>query len=354
MKIYLVGGAVRDELLQRPIRDKDYVVVGATPDEMLALGYEQVGADFPVFLHPETKEEYALARTERKVGAGYHGFVTDFNPSTTLEDDLRRRDLTINAMAKDLETGEIIDPFNGQEDLKNQILRHVSPAFAEDPVRVLRVARFRARYGFRVAPETVTLMTSLVTSGELDHLTPERIWLELEKAFNEPKPVLFIVTLLMVDAWSRLFPNTKVGIALNYFSAMTDKPFVGKLMLIVATSSLDHSVEFMQRLKAPADTTRTIKIFKIIQEASKNDLTIETALALLKKIDAFRRPQDLEIIHFCTKNVLSNLYFFVDQLFQIYKKMSVVTFQSIPNASSLKGNDVALAIDTARIVAATD
>jgi tRNA nucleotidyltransferase (CCA-adding enzyme) len=352
MKIYLVGGAVRDELLQRPIKDRDYVVVGATPDEMLALGYEQVGADFPVFLHPVTKEEYALARTERKVGAGYHGFVTDFNSSTTLEDDLRRRDLTINAMAKDLETGEIIDPFNGQEDLANGILRHVSSAFAEDPVRVLRVARFRARYGFKIARETRDLMLSLVTSGELDHLTPERIWLELEKAFGEPTPVLFIVSLLMVDAWDRLFPNTKIGIALNFLNAMSPKPFVGKLMLVLATSSLEHSVAFMQRLKAPADITRTIEVFKHIQQASNNDLTAEMALALLKKIDAFRRPSDLEVILHCMDGVLPNLYEFVNELCKVYTKMATVTFDTIPNASNLKGHEIAKAIDEARIKSA--
>ena len=164
MQTYLVGGAVRDQLLQRPVKDNDWVVVGATPDDMIKLGYEQVGADFPVFLHPKTKEEYALARTERKSGKGYQGFVCDFSSDVTLEDDLLRRDLTINAMAQD-ENGQITDPFHGQRDLKEKWLRHVSPAFQEDPLRVLRVARFCARFahlGFRVADETMELMKAMV------------------------------------------------------------------------------------------------------------------------------------------------------------------------------------------------
>src|SRR5208282_1859428 len=188
MKVYLVGGAVRDELLQRPVKDRDYVVCGSTPEEMLSLGYEQVGADFPVFLHPITKCEYALARTERKSGKGYQGFTVDFDPTITLEDDLRRRDLTINAMAKDLETGEIIDPFDGLHDLQDRTLRHVSPAFAEDPLRVLRVARFCARYNFKIAQRTLDLMSHLVQVGELDHLTPERVWVEIEKGLSEASP----------------------------------------------------------------------------------------------------------------------------------------------------------------------
>ena len=182
MKVYLVGGAVRDTLLGLDPKDKDYVIVGATAEDveaLLAQGYQRVGADFPVFLHPETGDEYALARIERKVGAGYNGFEAYTSPDLTIEDDLRRRDLTINAMAMDPDTGEIIDPFGGQEDLKNGVLRHVSEAFAEDPLRVLRVARFKARYGFKLAPETYKLMHQLVESGELDHLTRERVWDEI-------------------------------------------------------------------------------------------------------------------------------------------------------------------------------
>ncbi|MAX85331.1 MULTISPECIES: multifunctional CCA addition/repair protein [Thalassolituus] len=190
MQTYLVGGAVRDHLLNRPVKDNDWVVVGATPEEMISKGYEQVGADFPVFLHPDTKEEYALARTERKSGKGYQGFVCDFSSAVTLEEDLLRRDLTINAMAQDND-GKIIDPYNGQTDLHNRILRHVSPAFQEDPLRVLRVARFAARFaalGFRIADETMDLMKQMVDDNELDHLVAERVWTETQRSLGENSP----------------------------------------------------------------------------------------------------------------------------------------------------------------------
>jgi tRNA nucleotidyltransferase/poly(A) polymerase len=213
MKIMKVGGAVRDTLMGRTPKDIDYVVVGATPHDMISRGFVQVGADFPVFLHPETKEEYALARKERKVTAGYHGFETDFSTSVTLEEDLGRRDITANSIAQDIETGEIIDPFNGQEDLKNKILRHTSSAFAEDPVRVLRVARFTARYvDFKVAEKTIELMKDLVSKGELQHLTKERVVLEFEKAFSENDPMRFITCLWQVGALEVIFPELDVMI----------------------------------------------------------------------------------------------------------------------------------------------
>lgn len=202
MKIYLVGGAVRDELLQREVTEKDWVVVGATPEQMLQKDFQQVGKEFPVFLHPKTKEEYALARTERKSGIGYTGFTVEAAPSISLEEDLLRRDLTVNAMAKD-ESGQIIDPFNGQADLHNRLLRHVSDAFIEDPLRVLRVARFAARYhqyGFTVADETLSLMRKISESGELESLSAERVWKETEKSLTEPNPEVFFNTLKQVDA----------------------------------------------------------------------------------------------------------------------------------------------------------
>src|SRR3954449_6532735 len=180
VKSYVVGGAVRDELLGLPVQDRDHVVVGATPEEMERLGYKPVGKDFPVFLHPETHEEYALARTERKSGRGYKGFAVHAAPDVTLEEDLKRRDLTINAIAK-AEDGTLIDPFGGKKDLERRILRHVSEAFVEDPVRILRTARFAARFGFSIAPETMALMKRMVQSGEADYLVPERVWQELSK-----------------------------------------------------------------------------------------------------------------------------------------------------------------------------
>ena len=209
MRVYLVGGAVRDHLLGHPYQEKDYVVVGATPDQLLAQGYQPVGKDFPVFLHPETKEEYALARTERKSGRGYHGFEFHTDPSVSLEDDLIRRDLTINAMAMDND-GNIYDPYQGQQDLEQRILRHVSDAFVEDPLRVLRIARFAARYkglGFSVATETLALMKQLVESGELDALISERVWKETSRALMENHADEYFRVLRECGALKVLFPE---------------------------------------------------------------------------------------------------------------------------------------------------
>jgi tRNA nucleotidyltransferase (CCA-adding enzyme) len=206
VKVYQVGGCVRDHLLCRPVRDRDWVVVGATPEELRALGFRQVGRDFPVFLHPETREEYALARTERKTAPGYRGFTVHASPEVTLEEDLRRRDVTINAIAMD-EAGRLIDPFDGQGDLRRGLLRHVSPAFAEDPVRLLRVARFAARYGFAVADETWDLLREMVRAGEVDALVPERVWAEVQAALGEPLPVRFFDVLRDCGALARLFPE---------------------------------------------------------------------------------------------------------------------------------------------------
>jgi tRNA nucleotidyltransferase (CCA-adding enzyme) len=210
MKTYLVGGAVRDELLGLPVRERDWVVVGATPDELTAQGYKAVGKDFPVFLHPQTREEHALARTERKTGPGYRGFDTRFSPDVTLEDDLARRDLTINALAKDVDSGVLIDPYGGQRDLAAKVLRHVSPAFVEDPVRVLRVARFAARFAplsFTVAPETLELMRQIAANGELDALVPERVWQETQRALELPAPQRYFATLRDANALAVVFPE---------------------------------------------------------------------------------------------------------------------------------------------------
>lgn len=207
MKIYSVGGAVRDELLGLPVRDRDWVVVGASPDELLALGFRPVGKDFPVFLHPQTHEEHALARTERKTGPGYKGFAFHAAPDVTLEQDLARRDLTINAIAK-TEAGDYVDPHGGRADLAAKVLRHVSPAFAEDPVRVLRVARFAARFAdFSVAPETLALMCAIVTSGEADHLVPERVWQEFAKGLMEARPSRMFEILRDCGALAKILPE---------------------------------------------------------------------------------------------------------------------------------------------------
>jgi len=209
MQVYLVGGAVRDRLLGREVSERDWVVVGATPGELERAGYIPVGRDFPVFLHPKTKEEHALARLERKVAPGYRGFTTEFSPDVKLEDDLRRRDLTINAMAQD-SAGNIVDPYGGQRDLEARLLRHVSEAFAEDPVRILRVARFAARYaplGFQIADETLALMRQMVADGEANALVAERVWTETEKALGEPCPDVFISALRECRALKVIYPE---------------------------------------------------------------------------------------------------------------------------------------------------
>lgn len=207
MQIFAVGGAVRDELLGLPVVDRDYVVVGATPEEMVAAGFRPVGKDFPVFLHPQTHEEYALARTERKTAPGYHGFVFHASPEVSLEQDLARRDLTINAIAK-AGDGSLIDPYHGIRDLDARVLRHVSPAFAEDPVRVLRVARFAARFqDFALAPETLALMRAMVDQGEVDHLVAERVWQELAKGLMEARPSRLFESLRSCGALARILPE---------------------------------------------------------------------------------------------------------------------------------------------------
>ncbi len=209
MQVYLVGGAIRDELLGVPVRERDWVVVGATAAELERRGFKPVGRDFPVFLHPETREEYALARTERKTGPGYRGFEVHFTPDVTLEDDLGRRDLTINAMARDTE-GHLVDPHGGRKDLEERRLRHVSAAFAEDPVRILRVARFAARFadlGFTVAPETNDLMREMVVAGEVDALVPERVWQETHRALAAARPDAFLRVLRECGALARIFPE---------------------------------------------------------------------------------------------------------------------------------------------------
>jgi tRNA nucleotidyltransferase (CCA-adding enzyme) len=209
LKTYLVGGSVRDELLGLPVQDHDYVVVGASPEEMVQLGYRPVGKDFPVFLHPQTHEQYALARTERKISLGYKGFEVFTSPQVTLQEDLARRDLTINSIAKD-EAGNIIDPFNGVADLEAGILRHVSPAFSEDPVRILRAARFAARFGFHVAPETLKLMSDMVHNGEVDALVPERVWQELSRGLMESNPSRMFYILRECGALARILPEVDV------------------------------------------------------------------------------------------------------------------------------------------------
>jgi tRNA nucleotidyltransferase (CCA-adding enzyme) len=236
METYLVGGAVRDRLLGLPIREKDWVVVGASPQDMLDQGFKQVGKDFPVFLHPTTKDEYALARTERKTGHGYKGFAFHTSTDVTLEQDLKRRDLTINAMAETAD-GSLIDPYHGQQDLNAGLLRHVSPAFAEDPVRILRVARFAAafaKWGFKVAHSTNSLMRKMVDDGEVSHLVAERVWAELIKALATDSPQQFFTVLRGCNALAVLFPEIEREYPQDY-QAHGDKPGIAALEAVQAS-----------------------------------------------------------------------------------------------------------------------
>ncbi|OHU89355.1 tRNA nucleotidyltransferase [Pseudoalteromonas amylolytica] len=308
MQVYLVGGAVRDELLQRPITERDYVVVGATPEQMLALGYSQVGKDFPVFLHPKTKEEYALARTERKQGQGYGGFICDFSPSITLEQDLYRRDLTVNAIAKD-EQGNLIDPYGGQQDIANRVLRHVSEAFSEDPLRVLRVARFGARYHylrFSIAPETQQLMAKMVANQELATLTKERVWMEIEKSLSDGQIDVFSNILHELGALTLIMPmltywNQKHARQLaSAIQSLDDTLLNYKLIqfsLWLAPSSLDALQGIEQQLKIPNKYAQSARDYCQHQSLlSHNQVTTQTALAMFNRLDIWRRPERFELL----------------------------------------------------------
>jgi tRNA nucleotidyltransferase (CCA-adding enzyme) len=283
VKTYVVGGAVRDELLGIPVKDRDHVVVGATPEEMVAKGFKPVGKDFPVFLHPQTHEEYALARTERKSGRGYKGFKIHASPEVTLEEDLKRRDLTINAMAR-AEDGTLIDPFGGKKDLAAKVLRHVSEAFAEDPVRILRVARFAARFGFGVADQTAKLMGGMVESGEADHLVAERVWQEFSKGLAETRAELMFEVLERCGFLGKAFPEIK----------RWPKSFSGSLPVRFAQLAWplneDEVEALCERMRAPGEV-RELALTAVRSKAKLPASTPEALLGLLKAADAFRRPE---------------------------------------------------------------
>ena len=298
MKVYKVGGAVRDELLGLPVKDRDHVVVGATPEEMERLGYRPVGKDFPVFLHPRTQEEYALARTERKTGRGYKGFTVYTTPDVTLEDDLARRDLTINAIAKDESTGDLIDPFNGIADLKAGVLRHVSPAFAEDPVRILRVARFAARFAFRIAPETFELMRRMVADGEADALVPERVWQEFAKGLLEPAPRRMFDALAACGALERVLPEWRRLDGPRALGALDRAASLGfplpvRFAALFAGGPVDAADAASARLRAPADCRDLAVLAARWGERVRGarQLDAEELVELLERADAFRRPE---------------------------------------------------------------
>lgn len=322
MQIYLVGGAVRDQLLNFPVYDKDWVVVGATAEQMLEQGFQPVGKDFPVFIHPKTGEEYALARTERKSGKGYTGFQYFAAPDVTLEEDLCRRDLTINAMAQS-EAGEIIDPYHGRQDLEQRILRHVSPAFEEDPLRVLRVARFAARYdhlGFQVADETLQLMRKLSESDELEHLTAERVWKETERALAEDTPYTYIDLLqrcganaVLFPEWQSLFSSDAEGTRLNEVLRAVQPLSTGGLevfsclmALATARQTTDQAAkqiqDFCQRLRTPkAWQEQAQQVRRWHTTLSQFDqLSGTERFEIIQALDLLRRPQRLVgILHCC-------------------------------------------------------
>jgi len=334
MEIYCVGGAVRDELLGLPVKDQDWVVVGATPEQMVRLGYQPVGKDFPVFLHPETHEEYALARTERKTARGYKGFQVYAAPEVTLEQDLARRDLTINAIAKD-GAGNLIDPYGGLADLKAGMLRHVSPAFAEDPVRILRVARFAARFDrFSIAEETLALMRGMVHSGEVDALVPERVWQELAKGLMERKPSRMFEMLRRCDGLTKILPEVErlfgvpqpplhhpeidVGVhimlVIDYaasrnfplpvrFAALVHDLGKGTTHVKVLPRHIGHEErsvklvrELCQRLRVPNDSRDlALIVAKLHGKVHRaEEMRPDTLLRLLHDADALRQPQRFE------------------------------------------------------------
>ncbi|HUO80810.1 MAG TPA: multifunctional CCA addition/repair protein [Steroidobacteraceae bacterium] len=333
MQTYLVGGAVRDALLGLPVRERDWVVVGATPADLEGAGYRQVGRDFPVFLHPTTHEEYALARTERKTGPGYRGFVTEHSPEVTLEEDLRRRDLTINAMARDA-GGALVDPYGGRRDLEARLLRHVSEAFAEDPVRILRVARFAARFaplGFRVAPETLALMRAMVAAGETAALVPERVWQETARALAEPAPQAFLAVLHDCGALAVVYPELErlygvpqpprwhpeidtgvhIGLVLEAAARLTPSPRVRFAALVHDLGKgttppaewpkhVGHEERGARLIDALADRLRVPNDYRELALLVARhhglchralELRASTVLELLEHCDALRRPE---------------------------------------------------------------
>ena len=291
MKTYVVGGAVRDRLLGLPPGDRDYVVVGSSPEEMLAAGFTPVGKDFPVFLHPKTHEEYALARTERKTGHGYHGFSFHAAPEVTLEEDLARRDLTINAMAEDA-NGHVIDPYDGQKDLAARILRHVSPAFAEDPVRILRLARFAARFPqFSVAPETLALMQQMVNAGEAKHLVAERVWQEVSRGLMADQPERMFAELNASGATNDLFPAIPQTAGRLNAAAKANLDLPQRVAVWLAACPPEQVGEIAERLRLPTDCRDMALLLARHQAAllHPDTLTAEDQLDALERCDGLRR-----------------------------------------------------------------
>jgi tRNA nucleotidyltransferase (CCA-adding enzyme) len=377
MEIYLVGGAVRDARLGLPVKERDWVVVGATPQDMLALGYQPVGKDFPVFLHPQSKEEYALARTERKTGHGYTGFETCADPGITLEQDLLRRDLTINAMAETPE-GELIDPYQGMDDLNIGVLRHVSPAFSEDPVRVLRTARFAARFapqGFHVAHDTNALMRRMVKNGEVSHLVAERVWAELVKALDTETPARFFKVLAGCGALEVLFPELvpagatendhgQPGIALPVLEqavTLSTRTTIRFAALVCDMDNLhpgnlddDALASFCSRYRVP-NACRELARLALQQRQrlqAATTLSAETLLTLLNSVDAFRRADRFaELLLVCAADAAAGQRAFNSD----YLQQALAAAQSVGTEAlqkqGLSGKEIGQALQQKRIEA---
>lgn len=377
MEIYLVGGSVRDALLNLLTQDRDWVVVGATPEALIAEGYQPVGKDFPVFLHPKTHEEYALARIEKKVGKGYTGFTCFFSPEVTLEQDLSRRDLTINAIAK-AQDGKLIDPFGGIKDINARVLRHVSPAFVEDPLRVLRVARFAARFaplGFTIAPETQQLMADIVAAGELNTLTPERVWKETEKALSTQQPATYFAVLRDCGALDVLFPELAQLFLLSHHTSNLGEKALQTLTNMVnltpdihlrfaalchdihqsdSQSTVAQSIkELSQRLKLPAITQELTLLFRQFYAnlPSATNWNAESILHFFDAIDIWRKPQRLGALILCCR---ADLGLSADQPFdaecflnQAYELANAVEIQPIIEAG-FKGAEIREALNQRR------
>lgn len=399
MKCYVVGGAVRDKLLGRPVTDHDWVVVGESVESMLKAGFKPVGKDFPVFLHPKTNEEYALARTERKTARGYHGFAFYTAPDVTLEEDLARRDLTINAMAEG-ENGTIVDPFNGQADLAAGLLRHVSPAFAEDPVRILRLARFAARYGFDVAPETMALMRQMVEDGEVDALVAERIWQELAKGLMEDTPSRMFTVLRECGALARVLPEVDAMFGVpqradyhpevdtgDHVMRVLDYAATNKAPLAVRFACLTHDLgkaltpadilprhighenrgkspllKLAERIRVPAECRDlaliTTQYHTLVHTAAQ--LRPETVLRLFRDTDALRRPDRFALmLDACLADARGRLHFEntpypqADYLSTLLTAARAVDAGAIAQACENKA-DIPVKVDAARLSAIAD
>lgn len=372
MKIYAVGGAIRDALMGIPVNDMDYVVVGATAEQMIALGFRPVGSDFPVFLHPQTQAEYALARTERKTGTGYQGFHFYADPSVTLEQDLQRRDLTINAMAQRVDevgslVGPVIDPYGGQEDIKAKRFRHVSAAFAEDPLRLLRVARFAARFPeFTIAPETLLVLKAIVASGELSALSPERVWQELSRGMRSSKPLRMFEVLMELGATDRILPAALIPFLSNddqkgllatqidLLKQTTDR--INAVCAIISANLSEGAIrEWAQCVRMPNEVRDFAQLFSSLRRViTESNSSAEAILAWFNRADVWRKPERAEqlvalaqTVQFATTPISQAL-----QAALNIKNQDVL--KTLSEAERGNGERIRAAMDAARLSAISD